>query len=80
VVRRNYSFWKHPIKWWKDRKKITLMNFWVNKMWENGMREEVELMDLDLMMFGAAFMDKNGARVDPRQFQPSKKKVSKRKK
>lgn len=56
-VVRNYSFWRHPIKWWKDRKAIALLDLYVNKKWEEGMREEVFKANMDMMFYGGAIFD-----------------------
>lgn len=69
-VTRNYSFWRHPIKWWKDRRKIALLDLYVNHRWENGMREEVFEMNMDFLRYGSAVMDKDGKRVDPSNLSP----------
>ena len=69
-VSRNYSFWRHPIKWWNDRKNIALLNMYVNYQWEHGMREEVAEMKWDIFKYGTAIMDKNGKRVNPEKFAP----------
>jgi len=63
TITRTYSFWRHPIKWWKDRKKFAFMNIMANQMWKNGMKEEVEKMQLDMLMYGSAVM-KDGERID----------------
>lgn len=63
-VTRNYSFWRHPIKWWMDRKKINIMNAYVNYQWEHGMREEISKMNTDLFLYGSAAM-KDGRRINP---------------
>ena len=60
---RNYSFWKHPIKWWKDRKIMKMANFFVNYEWEHRMREEVQKMKMDIFLYGSA-VAKNGRRID----------------
>ena len=36
------SFWKHPFKWWKDRKMARLMEKLISYRWENGGKEEFE--------------------------------------
>lgn len=66
-ITRNYSFWKHPIKWFKDRKKVKMANFLINYQWEHGMREEVQQMSHDMMFYGSVIM-KDGKRVDPSKF------------
>ncbi len=63
-ITRNYSFWKHPIKWWKDRKIFKVANFIINQEWQNGLKEEVSKMEMDIFMHGTAVM-KKGKRVDP---------------
>jgi len=70
-ITRNYSFWKHPIKWFRDRKKMKMANFLINYEWEHGMREEVEKMQMDILLHGTAIM-KKGKRVDLSKFSPSK--------
>ena len=64
---RNYSFWKHPIKWWKDRKKMKVANFLINYQWKHGMKEEVEKMQMDMFLYGSAIA-KDGKRIDPKKF------------
>lgn len=64
-ITRNYSFWKHPFKWWRDRKVIKVANFLINYEWEHGMREEVYKMQEDLIFYGSAFC-KDGKRIDPK--------------
>lgn len=63
VVTRNYSFWKHPIRWIRDRKKIKMANFFFQYEWKNGMKEEVEQCEEDLLLYGSTLM-KDGKRVD----------------
>ena len=63
-VTRNYSFWRHPIKWWKDRKKIALMNILVNNYWENGGKETVEKATMEAMLYGTTII-KQGAYRSP---------------
>jgi uncharacterized protein YkvS len=64
-VIRNYSFWKHPIKWWKDRKAIKILDLYINSKWKNGLKEEVEKMTEDMLMYGSTIMDKDGKRINP---------------
>ena len=68
-ITRNYSFWKHPIKWWKDRKVMKVANFLINYQWKHGMKEEVEKMQYDIMFYGTA-VAKDGKRIDPNKFPP----------
>ena len=63
-VSRKYSFWRHPIKYFKDRKKIAFLEMYLNNQWENGLREEVDKVNRDILFYGGAFM-KDGKRVCP---------------
>lgn len=40
-IKANYSFWKHPIRWWKERRQREVMEALVNWNWENGGKEEL---------------------------------------
>ncbi len=65
-LKSRYNFWEHPIKWFKDREKIKLAELLVNHEWEKGLKHEVELMRLDLMLNGVSFFDeKTGKRIPP---------------
>ena len=66
-VCRKYSFWKHPFRYFKDRKAIKFINWYVNYQWNNGLKEEVEKGELDLLMYGGAVM-KDGKHIDYKEF------------
>lgn len=57
-VIRNYSFWRHPIKWFKDRKAIAVLNQVVNYQWENWMKEEVHEAQRNMMLYGTSIIKK----------------------
>ena len=63
-IKRNYSFWRHPIQWIKDRKKFQIMNLFLQYMTESGLEEEIAKTKLDMFLYGCAFM-KDGKRIDP---------------
>lgn len=44
TVETKTSFWKHPFKWWKDRKTARLMRFIIAYQWEHGGKEDFERM------------------------------------
>lgn len=67
---RSYSFWKHPIEWFRDRKRMKLLEALVNYEWEHGLKEEVERGITDSVLYGGAIF-KNGKRVDPNNFRPT---------
>lgn len=73
-VIRNYSFWQHPLKWWRQRKTISLLNILINQKWEAGLKEEMEKMQEDMFFYGTAVMDKDGKRVNPTNLTPPNKK------
>lgn len=59
-VTRNYSFWKHPIKWWQDRKVIKFMDWYANYQWNHGMKEKAEKMSIEMIMKGTVIVDGEG--------------------
>lgn len=66
-ITRNYSFWKHPVMWFKDRKKIKLLDFLVKYQLEHGMREEIRKIIHDLEVYGSV-ITKDGKRIDPKNY------------
>lgn len=56
-VIRNYSFWRHPIKWWKDRKPRALLEMYLNHRWDKDLEQEVEKMLKDVFLNGSTTMD-----------------------
>jgi hypothetical protein len=51
-IKANYSFWKHPIKWIRERKMRKVLEKMVNFHWQNGGREEVQKKMTEALMFG----------------------------
>jgi hypothetical protein len=50
-----YKWWKNPIKWWGDRKKIKIMNILLNHMnQQGGIQDEIFDIQKDLILFGYA--------------------------
>ena len=66
-VTRNYSFWRHPIQWFKDRRKIHLLDMLVNHEWEHGLKEEIQKGMFDVVMKGGTVF-KNGKHVSLENF------------
>ena len=58
-----YVWYRNPIKWWKDRKKVRFMNVLANHYWENGGEEEVARMTAEAIIYGTA-ISKSGERVN----------------
>lgn len=55
LITSKYKWWKNPIKWYRDRKMIKVMNSIVNEWFANGGRKELENMYCDVCMYGTAF-------------------------
>ena len=64
-VKASYSFWRHPFKWRKEKKARLLLQFYINQQWKNGMKENFYRMNMDVMMYGIAIVDKDGKRFVP---------------
>ena len=71
-ITANYSFWRHPIKWIKERKLRKIMQTYANIQWRNGMKDEIYKRQEDMIFHGTAIM-KHGKRVDPLKFKPKNK-------
>jgi len=39
---RNYKFWLHPIKWFKDIKNLRALNALLKYEWKNGLEKQVQ--------------------------------------
>jgi hypothetical protein len=66
TIKRPYSFWRHPIRWWRERHKYVLLNVYANQVFLEH-EDEIRQMTVDAMMYGFAAQDKTtGKRVDPR--------------
>ncbi len=68
-IKRSYSFWRHPIKWFKDRKKIKVLEFLVNNELDKGLADEIYKVQSDMVIYGFGGLDKDGKRVHPRKLQ-----------
>lgn len=55
-IKRSYRFWQHPIRWWKDRKPIKLLNFYLDYEWNHGGKEKMAKMAEDMCLFGRAIV------------------------
>lgn len=51
-IRANYSFWRHPIKWLRERKMRKLMEVMINHDWKNGGEERHQKMMKELILKG----------------------------
>lgn len=63
-IKSLWKWWKHPIRWYKDRKKIKLMNIMANHWYQNGGSEEVSKMTVEAIIYGTA-ISKDGVRINP---------------
>ena len=52
LVSANYSFWKHPLKWLKERKSRKLLEKIIEYKWNNGMKIEVEEQVENMIIYG----------------------------
>lgn len=71
-IKRGYSFLKNPIKWFKDRDKIKVLEFLVNNELDNGLADEIYKVENDMAVYGIGGLDKNRKRVHPRKLQKMK--------
>jgi hypothetical protein len=62
-IKSLYLWWRNPIKWWKDRKCIKVMNVLANYQWEHGMKEEVAKITAEAIVYGTA-ISKDGVRIN----------------
>jgi len=60
-VTRNYSFWKHPIKWYKWYKSRTIRLILQKEMdkWMSEHEEDFQNLIRDFHLYGYAIVDKN---------------------
>ena len=63
-VKLQYSFWQHPIKWFRNRKKRRLLQALANYYWKNGGEEEYEKSIKELLMYGQTKIGEKTFRVD----------------
>jgi hypothetical protein len=56
-ITRNYKFYQHPIKWFKDIKKIKIAKLMANKFYKNNkdlLNKSIE----DMMLYGTSIINK----------------------
>jgi hypothetical protein len=53
-IKANYSFWRHPIKWLKERKHRAVLEHMMNFHYQNGGKEEIEKKIKEMMIFGTS--------------------------
>ena len=59
-VKANYSFWKYPIKWIRERKVRKLLEVYLENEWKNGLGDKVYKANLEMMLYGQVLLDKKG--------------------
>ena len=57
-IKANYSFWKHPIKWVKERELRNTMQALFDYEWEHSVREQVEKEVKYYLLHGRRSSDK----------------------
>ena len=57
-IKRNYKFFQHPIKWFKDIKKIKVLNQLQRAWWKKN-KELIYKAQQDIALYGTAVINKN---------------------
>jgi len=73
IIKSKYKWYKNPIKYFRDRKKIKLMNIIFLEWYNKEGRKEIDKCKLDLLLYGTAIMS-NGKRVSYHEFYENKSK------
>ena len=72
----NYKWWRHPVKYWQDRKKRQLMTLLFNSWWKESGFSDGQ-MACDISAYGMIVADKDGKRVDPSKLSPTPHPINK---
>ncbi len=51
-IKANYSFWKHPIRWLKERKTRKVLQLLANYNWKNRWEKEFEDKYKNMILYG----------------------------
>lgn len=51
-VETKTSFWKHPFKWWRDRKSARLFGKILDYKWKNGLEKEFDEYRKHHLLYG----------------------------
>jgi hypothetical protein len=61
ILKTKYKIWRNPIKWWKERKMLKIMQFIFQKEYEK-MEPEIAKAKTDLFLYGHTIL-KDGKHV-----------------
>ena len=56
IIIRDYKFWQHPIKWFKDIKKFKIMNELQRVSWKDNKKVLYKAME-DMYLYGTAIIN-----------------------
>jgi len=52
-IKRNYTFWRHPVRWFKEIRLMQNINAFANYEWEHGGKEKCMQATKDFITSGA---------------------------
>lgn len=55
TIRANYSFWRHPIKWFRERKMRHILQLFMDQKYPD-LAPEIRKAQIDMMFYGGAFL------------------------